>query len=51
MWETPFAMKRLAKLDNFIFAKISFLGGARLEVCSFFMENYGKIKLFGECEV
>ncbi len=25
LWETPFAMKRLAQLDNFIFAKMRFL--------------------------
>ena len=27
-WETPFAMKRLAQLDNFIFAKRGFLESA-----------------------
>ena len=30
--ETPFAMKRLAKLDNFIFAKMRFLTSAKLGV-------------------
>ena len=30
-------MKRLAQLDNFIFAKRGFLGSVKLEVCTFFM--------------
>ena len=34
LWETPFAMKRLAQLDNFIFAKMRLLESALIELCA-----------------
>ena len=40
-------MKRLAKLDNFIFAKMGFLGSANFEVCACSMGSSVKMRLLG----